>query len=124
MTTNAIDQTIEALIQAAVLKGQATTESSEHLLQSHDYVQQCQDALREAIRKSQEVQVAALCEAQSVLNSLNRSRRHEVIVNDTPCYWQTKEWVEWAGNEVLAQVTAAMKGLTCPCCAQDGKKAA
>jgi len=38
-------------------------------------------------------------ELVSAINTINRSKRHEVpesiTGDDEPCYWQRKEWVEW-----------------------------
>ena len=40
----------------------------------------------------------ALLDLISVARSVNRGRQHEVRLpgEDEPCYWQTKEWVDWA----------------------------
>ena len=59
----------------------------------------------------QQVQAAAqnaLEEAASVLNSINKEASHEVQVGDEVCYWQRKEWIDWAEKEVLPKVRAAI----------------
>lgn len=50
----------------------------------------------------------ALEEAASVLSSINKGASHEVQVGDEVCYWQRKEWIEWAEKEVLPKVRAAI----------------
>jgi len=39
-----------------------------------------------------------LNELISVVHSINRGKQHEIRVggDDAPCYWQRKEWVDWA----------------------------
>ncbi|WP_338924532.1 hypothetical protein V0M98_33495 (plasmid) [Pseudomonas silesiensis] len=51
----------------------------------------------------------ALLDLISVARSVNRGRQHEVRLpgEDEPCYWQTKEWVDWAigaGELVAAEL--------------------
>ena len=50
----------------------------------------------------------ALEEAASVLSSINKGASHEVTVGDEVCYWQRKEWIDWAEKEVLPKVRAAI----------------
>ena len=50
----------------------------------------------------------ALEEAASVLSSINKWASHEVTVGDEVCYWQRKEWIDWAEKEVLPKVRAAI----------------
>lgn len=49
----------------------------------------------------------ALLDLISVARSVNRGRQHEVRLpgEDEPCYWQRKEWVDWAvgAGELVAQ---------------------
>ncbi|GEM_PF-6669013 len=50
----------------------------------------------------------ALMEARSALSSINRGDVHRVKVGDDLCYWQREEWVDWAAQEVLPLVEAAL----------------
>ena len=58
--------------------------------------------------KAQAAAQDALEEAASVLNSINKEASHEVQVGDEVCYWQRKEWIDWAEKEVLPKVRAAI----------------
>lgn len=59
--------------------------------------------------RTQQETVELLREVKSVLSSINRSRHHQVeIEGDDPAYWQREEWVNWAVNEVLPRVDAAL----------------
>lgn len=50
-----------------------------------------------------------LGEAGSVMRSINRGHHNKVeIEGDEPAYWQRGEWVDWAMNEVLPRVDAAL----------------
>ena len=51
---------------------------------------------------------SALTDARAVLLSINRGDSHRVKVGDDVCYWQRDEWVQWAINEVLPMVNAAI----------------
>lgn len=54
----------------------------------------------------------ALLDLISVARSVNRGKQHEVRLpgEDEPCYWQRKEWVDWA-VEAGELVAAEMKRL-------------
>lgn len=113
MTTPEIKQAIDDLARASFAEGQA--DSPEKRFHAHEHMLECRKALERTLASVQEVQVAALREAQSVLGSINQGSHHAVKVNDEVCYWQRKEWIDWAVKEVLPQVSAAMGGLPHTC---------
>lgn len=54
--------------------------------------------------------VEALEDAKSVINSINRAEMYKLTVedDDEPVFYQRKEWVDWAYNEILPIVTSAI----------------
>lgn len=55
------------------------------------------------------VMAESLCEAVSVISSINHGGEYEVPVeDDDPAFWQRGEWVEWAKSEVLPKLQSAL----------------
>ncbi len=52
--------------------------------------------------------IEALRQARSVIGSINKGPAHKVAVNDEAVFWQRGEWIEWAVNEVLPLIDAAL----------------
>lgn len=50
----------------------------------------------------------ALEEAKSVIASINSGKQHKVELEDDVAYWQRGEWCEWAKNDVLPKIEAAL----------------
>ena len=58
--------------------------------------------------------IEALEEARSVIGSLNSGKHFEVTKFGERGYWQRFEWVEWAMNEVLPKLDAALEAVKQP----------
>lgn len=67
--------------------------------------------LEEKLKKSQDIAQSladALEEAKSVISSINSGKQHKVELEDDVAYWQRGEWCEWAKNDVLPKIEAAL----------------
>lgn len=67
--------------------------------------------LEEKLKKSQDIAQSladALEEAKSVISSINSGKQHKVELEDDVAYWQRGEWCEWAKNDVLPKIEAAI----------------
>jgi hypothetical protein len=60
----------------------------------------------------------ALLDLISVTRSINNGKQHEIRLpgEDEPCYWQRKEWVDWAvgAGELVAQELARLNPESLP----------
>lgn len=68
------------------------------------------DTIRAALQKADLAQslADALEEAKSVIASINSGKQHKVELEDDVAYWQRGEWCEWAKNDVLPKIEAAL----------------
>lgn len=85
----------------------------EHIAEQAEQAAQplCMAKRIEELEAQVRVMAESLREAVSVLSSINHGGEHEVnIEGDEPAFWQRGEWVDWAKNEVLPKLQAALTG--------------
>lgn len=69
----------------------------------HDKFREAEAKLEAAEKRNSDLS-AALKDLIGVVNTVNRSRHHEIKMDDDdePCYWQRKEWIEYLMETVNA----------------------
>lgn len=100
----------DALKHQALLHKSQLEAAENNLIDSECHVAELEEALRDkqALLEAAEKRIAELSASLKdligVVNTVNRSRHHEIKMDDDddPCYWQRKEWIEYLMETVSA----------------------
>ncbi len=100
----------DALKHQALLHKSQLEAAENNLIDSECHVAELEEALRDkqALLEAAEKRIAELSASLKdligVVNTVNRSRHHEIKMDDDddPCYWQRKEWIEYLMEMVSA----------------------